>query len=127
MSEYDQTLSEDQKKNRMHESLMLFEEICNSRWFMNSSIILFLNKNDLFKEKIQKVDLNVCFPDYDGGLDYEKGSEYIRQRYLEKNHNENKLVYCFSTCATDTDNIKKIFVSLQDNILSNTILDIGNL
>ena len=29
-------------------------------------MIIFLNKKDIFEEKIQKVDLSVCFPDYDG-------------------------------------------------------------
>ncbi|KAL6072816.1 Guanine nucleotide-binding protein subunit alpha [Balamuthia mandrillaris] len=66
MSEYDQTLREDDQQNRMKESLLLFDEICNSPWFMETSFILFLNKIDLFKEKIQRVDLRVTFPNYTG-------------------------------------------------------------
>ncbi len=50
----------------MKESLLLFDEICNSIWFRNISFVLFLNKEDLFREKIAKVDLNVCFPTYTG-------------------------------------------------------------
>ncbi len=68
MSEYNQFLIEDASVNRMHESIALFDEIVNSRWFEKSSIILFLNKSDLFKEKIQKVDLKVLFEDYNGNL-----------------------------------------------------------
>lgn len=30
--------------NRMQEALVLFDSICNSRWFVRTSIILFLNK-----------------------------------------------------------------------------------
>ena len=66
LSEYDLKLYEDETVNRMHESIKLFDEICNSRWFAETSIILFLNKSDLFREKIAKVNLNVCFPDYQG-------------------------------------------------------------
>jgi hypothetical protein len=33
---------------------------------MTTSIILFLNKCDLFREKIVAVNLNVAFRDYDG-------------------------------------------------------------
>ena len=33
----------------------LFNEICNNRFFSESSMILFLNKKDLFAEKIQRV------------------------------------------------------------------------
>ena len=36
----------------MAESLVLFEAVVNSRWFMRTSIILFLNKIDVFKQKL---------------------------------------------------------------------------
>lgn len=57
-------------QNRMHESLHLFNSICNHKFFAATSIILFLNKKDLFEEKIKKVHLSICFPEYDG----ERGS-----------------------------------------------------
>lgn len=44
ISEYDQMLYEDESINRMQEALVLFDSICNSRWFIRTSIILFLNK-----------------------------------------------------------------------------------
>mmetsp|Transcript_12013 Transcript_12013/g.48388 ORF Transcript_12013/g.48388 Transcript_12013/m.48388 type:complete len:319 (-) Transcript_12013:360-1316(-) len=66
MSEYDLKLYEDERVNRMHESVTLFEEICNCQWFNDTSVIMFLNKRDLFQEKIKKVDLKVCFDDYAG-------------------------------------------------------------
>jgi len=47
-SEYDQTLLEDENTNRIEESLQLFGEICNSKWFLNTNIILFFNKRDIF-------------------------------------------------------------------------------
>lgn len=53
-------------QNRMHESLMLFDSICNNKFFIDTSIILFLNKKDLFAEKIKKSPLSICFPEYTG-------------------------------------------------------------
>lgn len=53
-------------QNRMHESLMLFDSICNNKFFIDTSIILFLNKKDLFAEKIKKSPLTICFPEYTG-------------------------------------------------------------
>jgi len=50
----------------MEESLALWEEISNSQWFAKTAFILFLNKLDLFKAKIRKVDMKVTFPDYTG-------------------------------------------------------------
>jgi len=41
----------------MQEALTLFDSICNSRWFVKTSIILFLNKIDLFAEKLPRSPL----------------------------------------------------------------------
>ena len=53
-------------QNRMMESMKLFDSICNNRWFEDTSIILFLNKKDLFAEKIVKSPLTIAFPEYTG-------------------------------------------------------------
>jgi guanine nucleotide-binding protein subunit alpha len=50
----------------MHEALMLFDTICNSHWFVNTSMILFLNKIDIFKDKIQDSSVAQWFPDFKG-------------------------------------------------------------
>ena len=50
----------------MEESLKLFESIINNRWFSETSVILFLNKKDLFEEKIGTSPLTICFPEYSG-------------------------------------------------------------
>lgn len=55
-----------QLQNRMHESMKLFDSICNNKWFTDTSIILFLNKKDLFEEKIKRSPLTICYPEYAG-------------------------------------------------------------
>ncbi len=50
-------LYEDNTVNRMDEAVTLFADIANSRWFKNTAMILFLNKKDLFNDKIRKVDI----------------------------------------------------------------------
>ena len=52
----------------MQESLKLFDSICNNKWFGETSIILFLNKKDLFWDKIERSPLTICFSDYTGKL-----------------------------------------------------------
>lgn len=52
----------------MIESMKLFDSICNNKWFTETSIILFLNKKDLFEEKIKRSPLSICFPEYTGLL-----------------------------------------------------------
>jgi hypothetical protein len=82
ISEYDEMLYEDHSVNRMAESIHLFGEICSWKWFTDTPIILFLNKSDLFREKIKTIDLTGVFPEYTGGCDYDKGLEYIRDMFL---------------------------------------------
>ena len=46
--EYDQQLEEDPRVNRLNESLRLFGEIVNSKWFATVPMALILNKPDIF-------------------------------------------------------------------------------
>lgn len=121
-SEYDQNCYEDNETNRMKESLQLFEETVNSKWFVETSIILFLNKIDLFKEKIQKRDLSVIFPDYTGGCNFDAAAEFMKQKFEERNRfRDQKKIYTHHTCATDTSVMQKTFESIQDVLMkSNT-------
>jgi GTPase SAR1 family protein len=125
ISEYDQVLYEDENTNRMHEALNLFEEICNSRWFRETAMILFLNKRDLFAEKIVKVSLRTCFPDYDGADTYEDGCEFLQLEFEGKNRNPDKQVYCHITCATDTDNVSAVFNAVKDIIIRKSLNEAG--
>lgn len=59
ISEYDQKLFEDETVSRLEEALTLFGSVGNSRWFASSSIILFLNKIDLFEEKVKETSIAV--------------------------------------------------------------------
>lgn len=117
MSEYDQKLLEDDETNRMHESLRLFREVCNSHWFMQTSMILFLNKTDLFSTKLLKTPITVCFPDYKGENDFESTKEYIKQQFVSQNNSPDKSIYTHFTCATDTNNITIVFNAVRDIIL----------
>jgi len=80
INEYDQVLAEQHEVNRMHEALKLFGDICNSKWFEHTTMILFLNKMDLFAEKIRRVPLRVCFPDYTGPDNFESATQFIAQK-----------------------------------------------
>lgn len=50
----------------MEESKALFRTIITYPWFLNSSVILFLNKKDLLEEKIQFSHLIDYFPEFTG-------------------------------------------------------------
>ena len=63
LDHYNAVLFENNKVNAMLESVKLFEQLVNSRFFYHSKIILFFNKDDIFRKKlrIDNVPLSACF------------------------------------------------------------------
>lgn len=126
LSEYDQMLYEDESVNRMQEALTLFDSICNSRWFVKTSIILFLNKIDLFAEKLPRSPLGDYFPDYYGGDNYDLACDYLLHRFVSLNQSAaTKQIYAHYTCATDTQQIKFVLNAIQDILLQIHLRDCG--
>ncbi|XP_023210029.1 guanine nucleotide-binding protein G(i) subunit alpha-like isoform X2 [Centruroides sculpturatus] len=126
LSGYDLVLAEDEEMNRMSESLKLFDSICNNKWFVNTSIILFLNKKDLFEEKITKSPLTICFPEYTGRNTYEEAAAYIQMKFESQNkRKDTKEIYTHFTCATDTNNIQFVFDAVTDVIIKHNLKDCG--
>lgn len=125
VSEYDQVLVEDETVNRMQEALTLFDSICNSRWFVKTSIILFLNKIDLFKIKLAKSPMGKYFPDFTGGDSYEAASDYMLSRFTSLNQSDQKQIYSHFTCATDTSQIKFVMAAVNDIIIQTNLRDCG--
>jgi len=125
LSEYDQRLYEDGQVNRMEEALRLFSSICNSRWFLKTSIILFLNKKDLFAEKLPKSAMGEYFPDYRGGANYEKACEYVLQSFLSLNESTTKNIFSHFTCATDTKQIGFVLTAVQEVLLQQHLRECG--
>lgn len=140
ISEYDQVLIEDETVNRMQEALTLFDSICNSKWFTSTSMILFLNKVDLFKEKLTKSPLSDYFPDFTGtinfeilisqillgGEDYDLAAAFALGKYVELNKSpQTKQIYAHFTCATDTAQIKFVMAAVTDIIIQKNLRDTG--
>ncbi|KAI9807665.1 MAG: G protein alpha subunit [Sarcosagium campestre] len=141
LSEYDQVLLEESNQvriplfpsttqsdhtmqNRMMESLVLFDSVVNSRWFGRTSIILFLNKVDLFKQKLGRSPLNRYFADYSGGADVNRAAKYLLWRFNQVNRAHLNL-YPHLTQATDTSNIRLVFAAVKETILKNALEDSG--
>ena len=123
LSEYDQMLFEDSNTNRMVEAVDLFNEICNNRYFTKSNMILFLNKKDLFEEKIQHVHIGdqtdfSDFPVEFGHTDYYNvGVKYFLEKFTMVNTNPDRVIYNHVTCATDSKNVEVVFNACKDIIL----------
>lgn len=110
-------------QNQMNEALMLWESIANSHWFTKSALILFLNKMDLFKEKLAKSPItNHGFTDYHGPPDdWKLASKYFMDKFRALNRNPEKEIYGHFTNATDTNLLKITMGSVQDMIIQRNL------
>jgi len=139
ISEYNQVLYEDNSMGRIEEALLLFEEICNSKWFKQTSMILFLNKRDLFAEKLVEVPFtgegrypNFQGPHVEPGTQsailgtpeftacYDAACRYLHDLFLARNK-QPKEIYSHITCATDTKNVEVVFNACKDIILKSNL------
>ena len=110
-------------QNQMNEALMLWESIANSHWFIKSALILFLNKMDLFREKLPKSPItDHGFTDYHGPKDdYKAASKYFLDKFRALNRNTEKEIYGHFTNATDTNLLKITMGSVQDMIIQRNL------
>ncbi|KAI5474385.1 ubiquitin carboxyl-terminal hydrolase 48 [Pseudohyphozyma bogoriensis] len=116
VSEYDQKLYEDENANRFEESETLFASISNSLWFKRSTLIVFLNKIDLFARKIARVPLSEHLTDYRGPNTPEAALNYIQQRVMSLYRG------CSPILPSDlTNKIDVVLSAVQDQIASSLL------
>jgi GTPase SAR1 family protein len=116
LDEYNMILEEDGTTNRMEESINLFGEISESRYIEDLLIVLFLNKSDLFEEKLPSYPIRDYFKDAPKSNDSEECYEFIKKKY-ESAYNGRASCYSFKTCGLDTDKCVNVFASVADDVL----------
>jgi len=130
LDEYDMKLEEDNQTNRLDESLRLFGEVSASHFFQPTSWILFLNKSDLFAEKIKKRPLHEYFPDFPESDSYGKPDEVFDKawKFMQRKYEDNfkgSRLYPYVTCAIDTTNCKRVFTAVRDTVITAALNDAG--
>ncbi|XP_046990505.1 guanine nucleotide-binding protein G(o) subunit alpha-like [Schistocerca americana] len=124
LSGYDMTLLEEPSVNRLDESLTLFSQIVNNCFFREASFVLFLNKFDLFREKIlySGRHLRLYCPDYRGpDYDVDRGALFIQHKFLIQNRSPTKIIYPHFTTATDTSNVQVVFQVVVDTVVKENL------
>ncbi|KDR77978.1 hypothetical protein GALMADRAFT_138136 [Galerina marginata CBS 339.88] len=115
LKDYGRTLLEDGSLNVLQNLLDVFDSICNTWWFRETSVILFLNDADIFAGNLSHSPLQNYFPDYRGGDDYEAACEYLLQRFTSLNRRpETRQIYTHFTSVMDTQQFQFIVNAVQD-------------
>jgi len=114
ISAYDEPSDKDEEMTHLQYDMDFFSWINKSKWFEKTTVILFLNKTDLFKEKLNKVPLNQFFPWYTYGNDYSQALTFIMERFIQLN--EKRKLYIKPNCDTDYDQFDFLTAVLHNKI-----------
>ncbi|KAL5144779.1 Guanine nucleotide-binding protein alpha-1 subunit [Glycine soja] len=137
ISGYDQTLYEDENKNRMMETKELFEWVLKQPCFEKTSFMLFLNKFDIFEKKILNVPLNVCewFKDYQpvstGKQEIEHAYEFVKKKFEELYFQStapdrvDRVFKIYRTTALDQKLVKKTFKLVDETLRRRNLFEAG--
>eukprot|EP01083_Nonionella_stella_P148646 470962_1 len=126
ISDYDLNMFEDHTKNRLADSIELFENIMiKGHFFKNKSVILFFNKYDLFVEKIKEVPITVAFDDFPKEeMDPHNADHVVRfvagkfmNVFVQAGVDLMAPLHIRKTTALDTNNIDKIFQDVQMDLV----------
>ncbi|OBA28228.1 guanine nucleotide binding protein, alpha subunit, partial [Hanseniaspora valbyensis NRRL Y-1626] len=125
LSDYDRPLREDSKVNALSESIELFDSIVNSKWFVNTQVMLFLNKIDVFLQKLPSSPIKNYFSNYKGKDTDAKASVKHILGLLKERNRSNLVLYPHITQATDSSNIELVFTAMAEVVMENRIKKSG--
>ncbi|KAI4900568.1 hypothetical protein NFI96_026758 [Prochilodus magdalenae] len=119
LSGYDLTLPEHPFMNCLQESLELFATVCSNTHFLKASLILLLNKTDLFCEKILHSGrhLRLYHSNFKGpDFDVNAAARHVAALFVARCTTSGKLVYPHYTNATDTVTVRDVFSAVMNTI-----------
>ena len=100
-----------------------FGSLVNSWWFSNVSVILMLSNFKLFRTKLNIIPLSDYFPDYTGGNDVMKASEYILGRFNQVNRAHLQM-FSHLCEASDEGNLKLVWAAVKETVIHQAFVQI---
>eukprot|EP00116_Pleurobrachia_bachei_P012143 sb/3472405/ len=115
-----------QNEHPVYILFQIFGSIIKYPCFAAASIILFLNKKDLFAEKVQVSHIRDHHPSYNGPeKNADAGMTFFGRlfgaKFSECAPDGKDTLFVHYTCAVDRDNMKKIYAAIKDTLLANNL------
>uniref|UniRef100_A0A2C9JYT3 Uncharacterized protein n=1 Tax=Biomphalaria glabrata TaxID=6526 RepID=A0A2C9JYT3_BIOGL len=111
LSSYDARSKDQDEQTELHDALSVFTTVSEYDGFRKSPIILFLNKKDIFQQKLKKVPLTVAFPDYKGTNEFNEACLFVQSKFESCMGDTTDRLTVHITNATDTPSIRSVFDS----------------
>ncbi|ETO12298.1 guanine nucleotide binding protein, partial [Reticulomyxa filosa] len=132
LSGYDQVIYENNDVKCYDESFNVFHEVSCNPVFQATDFVLFLNKLDLFDDKLQTVPFTVYDTTFDEDSKHDKAKiiRYVQQKFESIWHNdcpqdwpEKRVLYFHSTCCLDTKAMQSIVAGVNISVIKRTLRD----
>ncbi|KAH9941235.1 G-alpha-domain-containing protein [Epithele typhae] len=122
LSGFDQVLTEDPSVNRLEDSVLLWKSICSNPLLGKTTIILFLNKIDIFQAKLESgVSFSQFIISYGNRPNtFEDTSMYMRRKFgqIHKEYSpQARSFYSHFTSVTNTETTKDLLLNVQESII----------
>ncbi|CAL1709083.1 unnamed protein product [Somion occarium] len=122
VSEHRFKFKEDPTVNRLEDSVLLWKSIVSNKLLAATNIVLFLNKTDILKQKLQA---GIKFADHlvsygDRPNDFESTSYYLRKKFaqIQKDKSpQRRGFFCHMTTVTDPKATSMILIEVQDTVV----------
>jgi len=115
-----------QQNSVLDDSLELFSTMLKSPWTGEKAIIIFLNKTDLFNEKLKKIKFSQTFPEYKGDQEDVKGClQFITGLFNTIATKADRKVVIHPTCALDTKAFKVVLNSVTTHVTDHRLKSVG--
>jgi len=120
------------QRTKMEISRFIFSEIVNSNIVAaDVPIILFLNRRDLFEERMKDPEgykqFQATFPNYSGGPEAKTGLDFIRDMFTEtiRDPDHANPIKAHYTCALDTESMVVVWRSVREYLLKQALVETG--
>lgn len=102
----------------MHDEMMLFDSLANDEQLKHKSIIVFLNKLDVFEKKIAVSPLSEYFTDFNGpDTNLCAAATYFAGQFRGINKTRNREIHIHYTNATDPKMLQVTTASVHHMII----------
>ncbi|KIO26285.1 hypothetical protein M407DRAFT_15085 [Tulasnella calospora MUT 4182] len=122
LSPFDQALPEDRKVNCLEDSLIIWKELCTNKLLENVPLVLFLNKSDLLRKKLEDgVQVSRFVVSFGNRTnDYETAEKYFRSKFeaiRRQYSNNDRPVFTHITSCINQVTTSDIINHVQDLLM----------
>ncbi|KAH9485207.1 Guanine nucleotide-binding protein alpha-4 subunit [Psilocybe cubensis] len=129
ISAFNERLEEDTSIFRLEDTFMLWKTLCGNKLLSRVQLILFLNKTDLLRKKLEQgILVKKYMPEFDKENTYENVATWFRKifkKYFIQHSEPGRSFISHFTSVIDTEATSVTLIAVQSAILQHDMAEVG--